>query len=43
MCEKVLIFIADTKTEMVNSEVLWNFIQTIVNGHLIDSNFNEEQ
>jgi hypothetical protein len=43
MCEKVLVFIADTKTETVNSEVFWNFIQTIVNGHLINSNFTEEQ
>lgn len=43
MCEKVLVFIADTKTETVNSEVLWNFIQTIVNGPLINSNFTEEQ
>ncbi len=36
-------FIADTKTETVNSEILWNFIQTIVNGHLINSNFTEDQ
>lgn len=43
LCEKVLFFIADTRTETVNAEVLWNFIQTIVNGHLMNSNFTEEQ
>ncbi len=43
ICEKVLMFIADTKTETVNSEILWNFIQTIVNGHLVNSNFTQDQ
>jgi hypothetical protein len=43
LCQKVLFYIADMKTETVHAEVLWNFIQTVVNGHLISSNFTEEQ
>lgn len=43
LCQKVLFYIADMKTETVHAEVLWNFIQTLVNGHLISSNFTEQQ
>jgi hypothetical protein len=43
LCQKVLFYIADMKTETVHAEVLWNFIQTLVNGHLVSSNFTEQQ